>query len=137
VSCKSGFLGARVARRSAPACASRVTRAISSNDFKTGSTIEIDGVVYRVQEFLHVKPGKGSAFVRSKLKNMKTGNTVEKTFKAGEQLKDAVLEKTEMQHTYMDGTDFVFMNMETYDEGVCRAAAAGRARDLFVRLIVH
>lgn len=58
----------------------------------------------------------GSAFVRSKLKNMKTGNTVEKTFKAGEQVPDAVLEKTEMQHTYMDGSDYVFMNMETFDE---------------------
>lgn len=85
----------------------------------------MDGTVYRVQEFLHVKPGKGSAFVRSKLKNMKTGNTVEKTFKAGEQVQDAVLEKAEMQHTYMDGADFVFMNMETYEEERFDAAALG------------
>lgn len=72
--------------------------------------------MYRVQEFLHVKPGKGSAFVRSKLKNLKSGNTIEKTFKAGEQIADAQLEKAEMQHTYMDGDDYVFMNMETYEE---------------------
>lgn len=63
--------------------------------------------------------------MRSKLKNMKTGNTVEKTFKAGEQVPDAVLEKAEMQHTYMDGDDFVFMNMETYDEERISAKSLG------------
>ena len=82
---------------------------ISSNDFRTGVSIELDGSVWRVVEFLHVKPGKGSAFVRTKLKNVQTGNTVEKTFRAGETVPQANLEKKVMQHTYRDGEDLVFM----------------------------
>ncbi|MEL6500091.1 MAG: elongation factor P [Cyanobacteria bacterium J06607_15] len=89
---------------------------ISSNDFRTGVTVELDGSVWRVVEFLHVKPGKGSAFVRTKLKNVQTGNTVEKTFRAGESVPQANLEKRNMQHTYKDGDEFVFMDMETYEE---------------------
>lgn len=89
---------------------------ISSNDFRTGTSIELDGSVWRVVEFLHVKPGKGSAFVRTKLKNVKTGNTVDKTFRAGETVPQAVIEKVNMQHTYRDGEDLVFMDMETYEE---------------------
>ncbi|MBE9046677.1 elongation factor P [Pleurocapsales cyanobacterium LEGE 10410] len=89
---------------------------ISSNDFRTGVTVELDGSVWRVVEFLHVKPGKGSAFVRTKLKNVQTGNTVEKTFRAGETVPQANLEKRTMQHTYKDGDEFVFMDMETYEE---------------------
>ena len=89
---------------------------ISSNDFRTGVTVELDGSVWRVVEFLHVKPGKGSAFVRTKLKNVQSGNTVEKTFRAGETVPQANLEKRTMQYTYKDGDDFVFMDMETYEE---------------------
>ncbi|KAI0566814.1 elongation factor P [Gracilaria domingensis] len=89
---------------------------ISSNDFRTGTTIEIDGVAYKVLEFLHVKPGKGAAFVRTKLKNMSTGNNIGKTFKAGEMVQTASMEKVAMQHTYMDDDLYVFMNMETFDE---------------------
>ncbi|MGB3311000.1 MAG: elongation factor P [Nodosilinea sp.] len=89
---------------------------ISSNDFRTGTSIELDGSVWRVVEFLHVKPGKGSAFVRTKLKNVKSGNTVEKTFRAGETVPQAIIEKKDMQHTYRDGEDLVFMDMETYEE---------------------
>jgi elongation factor P len=89
---------------------------ISSNDFRTGVTIELDGAVWRVQEFLHVKPGKGSAFVRTKLKNVQTGSVVERTFRAGETVPQATLEKRSMQHTYKDGDQFVFMDMETYEE---------------------
>ena len=89
---------------------------ISSNDFRTGVTVELDGSVWRVVEFLHVKPGKGSAFVRTKLKNVQTGSTVEKTFRAGETVPQANLEKRTMQHTYKDGEEFVFMDMETYEE---------------------
>ncbi|MEM6612123.1 MAG: elongation factor P [Cyanobacteria bacterium P01_C01_bin.72] len=89
---------------------------ISSNDFRTGVTVELDGSVWRVVEFLHVKPGKGSAFVRTKLKNVQTGNTVEKTFRAGESVPQANLEKRSMQHTYKDGEEFVFMDMQTYEE---------------------
>jgi elongation factor P len=89
---------------------------ISSNDFRSGVTIELDGSVWRVVEFLHVKPGKGSAFVRTKLKNVQTGNVVERTFRAGETVPQANLEKRTMQHTYKEGEEFVFMDMETYEE---------------------
>ncbi|MFN7899554.1 MAG: elongation factor P [Synechococcaceae cyanobacterium] len=89
---------------------------ISSNDFRTGSTIELDGQVWRVVEFLHVKPGKGSAFVRTKLKAVQSGNVVERTFRAGESMPQAVLEKATLQHTYMEGDDYVFMDMASYEE---------------------
>jgi elongation factor P len=89
---------------------------ISSNDFRTGTSIELDGSVWRVVEFLHVKPGKGSAFVRTKLKNVQTGSTVDRTFRAGETMPQAVLEKKTMQHTYKEGSQYVFMDMETYEE---------------------
>ncbi len=98
---------------------------ISSNDFRTGVTVELDGSVWRVVEFLHVKPGKGSAFVRTKLKNVQTGNTVEKTFRAGETVPQANLEKRTMQHTYKDGDEFVFMDMETYEETRMNAESLG------------
>ena len=89
---------------------------ISTNDFRTGTTIELDGAVWRVIEFLHVKPGKGSAFVRTKLKAVVSGSVVEKTFRAGEMVPQALLEKSKLQHTYMDGDDFVFMDMTSYEE---------------------
>lgn len=89
---------------------------ISSNDFRPGVSIVIDRSVWRVVEFLHVKPGKGAAFVRTKLKNVQTGNVVEKTFRAGETVPQANLEKSVMQHTYKEGEDFIFMDMESYEE---------------------
>lgn len=89
---------------------------ISSNDFRTGVTIELDGVVWRVVEFLHVKPGKGSAFVRTKLKNVQTGSVIERTFRAGETVPQATLEKNAMQYTYREGEQLVFMDMATYEE---------------------
>ncbi|MBD1852421.1 elongation factor P [Leptolyngbya sp. FACHB-711] len=98
---------------------------ISSNDFRPGVSIELDGNVWRVVEFLHVKPGKGSAFVRTKLKNMQNGNVVERTFRAGETVPQAVIEKNTMQHTYKDGDDYVFMDMETYEEGRLNAKQIG------------
>jgi elongation factor P len=98
---------------------------ISSNDFRTGTSIELDGSVWRVIEFLHVKPGKGSAFVRTKLKNVQTGSTVEKTFRAGETMPQAVLEKKTMQHTYKEGDQYVFMDMETYEEDRLSEAQIG------------
>lgn len=81
--------------------------------------------MWRVVEFLHVKPGKGSAFVRTKLKNVQTGNVVEQTFRAGETLPQANLEKSTMQHTYKDAEDYVFMDMETYEEARLSAAQIG------------
>ncbi|PSF36607.1 elongation factor P [Aphanothece hegewaldii CCALA 016] len=89
---------------------------ISSNDFRSGVTIELDGSVWRVVEFLHVKPGKGSAFVRTKLKNVQSGNVVERTFRAGETVPQASIEKRTMQHTYKEGDQYVFMDMETFEE---------------------
>jgi elongation factor P len=98
---------------------------ISSNDFRPGVSIVLDGSVWRVVEFLHVKPGKGSAFVRTKLKNAQTGSVVERTFRAGETVPQATLEKSTMQHTYKEGEDYVFMDMETYEEGRLSAAQIG------------
>ena len=92
------------------------TGMISSNDFRTGTTIELDGQVWRVVEFLHVKPGKGSAFVRTKLKSVQTGNVVEKTFRAGESVQQAILEKSNLQHTYVESGDYVFMDMTSFEE---------------------
>ena len=89
---------------------------ISSNDFRTGTSIVLDRQVWRVVEFLHVKPGKGSAFVRTKLKAVQSGNVVDKTFRAGEMVPQAVLEKSILQHTYMEGDDYVFMDMSSYEE---------------------
>ncbi|MDA0267192.1 MAG: elongation factor P [Cyanobacteria bacterium] len=105
---------------------------ISSNDFRTGVSIELDGSVWRVVEVLHVKPGKGSAFVRTKLKNVQGGNVIEKTFRAGETVPQANLEKKNMQHTYRDGDDLVFMDMETYEEVRMTAAQVG-ARVKYLR----
>lgn len=98
---------------------------ISSNDFRTGVSIELDGSVWRVVEFLHVKPGKGSAFVRTKLKNAQSGNVMERTFRAGEMVPQATLEKSVMQHTYKEGEQFVFMDMETYEESRLSATQIG------------
>ncbi len=98
---------------------------ISSNDFRPGVSIQLDGGVWRVVEFLHVKPGKGAAFVRTKLKNVQTGNVVERTFRAGETVPQANLEKSTMQHTYKEGETYVFMDMETYEEASLTPAQIG------------
>ena len=101
---------------------------ISSNDFRTGTTIELDGAVWRVVEFLHVKPGKGSAFVRTKLKSVQGGNVVEKTFRAGEMVTQALLEKSTLQHTYMDSEDYIFMDMTSYEESRLTDQQIGSSR---------
>jgi elongation factor P len=98
---------------------------ISSNDFRSGVTIVIDNNVWRVVEFLHVKPGKGSAFVRTKLKNVQSGSVVERTFRAGETVPQATIEKKTMQHTYKEAENFVFMDMETFEEASLTAAQIG------------
>jgi elongation factor P len=89
---------------------------ISTNDFHTGLTIELDGEVYSVVDFQHVKPGKGSAFVRSKLRNVKTGFTVERTFRAGEKVPRAHIDYREMQYLYSSGEDNFFMDTSTYEQ---------------------
>jgi len=102
------------------------TGMISSNDFRTGTTIELDGQVWRVVEFLHVKPGKGSAFVRTKLKSVQSGNVVEKTFRAGESVQQAILEKSNLQHTYVESGDYVFMDMTSFEETRLTAEQIGK-----------
>ncbi|XP_050213220.1 uncharacterized protein LOC126664733 [Mercurialis annua] len=89
---------------------------LSSNDIKVGTNIEVDGAPWRVLEFLHVKPGKGAAFVRTKIRNYVTGNTVDKTFRAGSPLDAADIFKETKQFTYKDGAQFVFMDLTTFEE---------------------
>ena len=89
---------------------------ISVNDLKKGLTLELDNGLWSVVEFLHVKPGKGAAFVRTKLKNVETGNVLEKTFRAGEKVGKATLDRREMQYLYKEGADFVMMDMESYEQ---------------------
>ncbi|GAA3405498.1 elongation factor P [Paenibacillus hodogayensis] len=89
---------------------------ISVNDFRTGLTIEVDHDIFTVLDFQHVKPGKGAAFVRSKLKNLRNGNTVEKTFRAGEDVGRAHVENRAMQYLYASGQEHTFMDNETYDQ---------------------
>jgi elongation factor P len=100
---------------------------ISTNDFKTGQTIELEGDVYQIIEFQHVKPGKGSAFVRSKLRNVRTGAVIEKTFNAGEKIPKARIEKREVQYLYNDGKEYNFMDMESYDQMAMTAEQLGDA----------
>lgn len=89
---------------------------VSAGDFRNGLTIEYEGNVFQVIEFQHVKPGKGAAFVRTKLKNIKSGGVVEKTFRPTEKCPQAHIERKEMQYLYNDGTFYVFMDVETYDQ---------------------
>lgn len=98
---------------------------ISSNEFKNGTTIELDGDAFTVVDFQHVKPGKGSAFVRTKLKNVRTGGVVEKTFAAGEKVPKAYLERKVMQFLYQDGEDYNFMDNETYEQMALTADSMG------------
>ena len=89
---------------------------ISVNDFKTGLTIEVDGGIWQVIDFQHVKPGKGAAFVRSKLRNLRTGAIQEKTFRAGEKVSKAHIENKKMQYLYANGDQHVFMDTSTYEQ---------------------
>ena len=99
----------------------------TTNDLKNGMTLNLDGNLMNVVEFQHVKPGKGGAFVRTKLKNVRTGRTLDKTFRADEPVEVAILEKREMQYLYRDETGFVFMDTQTYDQAVVDADAVGGA----------
>ena len=98
---------------------------ISTNDLRTGMTIELDGSILSVVEFLHVKPGKGAAFVRTKLKNVETGNVMEKTFRAGEKLPKAVIDRRDMQYLYRSEDEFVFMDNESFEQVSLTAAQIG------------
>ncbi|MBM7552325.1 elongation factor P [Thalassobacillus pellis] len=89
---------------------------ISVNDFKTGLTIEVDGDIWSVVDFQHVKPGKGAAFVRSKLRNLRNGNIQEKTFRAGEKVERAHIENNKMQYLYSSGDAHTFMDTNTFEQ---------------------
>jgi elongation factor P len=99
----------------------------STNDLKNGITLDLEGQLWTVVEFQHVKPGKGGAFVRTTLKNVKTGKVVDKTFNAGVKVDVATVDKREMQFLYKDSGDYVFMDSSTYDQLHVPAAAVGDA----------
>ena len=98
---------------------------ISVNDLKTGLTLELDNGLWAVIEFLHVKPGKGAAFVKTKLKKVETGQVVERTFRAGEKVARAMLDRRDMQYLYKEGADFVMMDMESYEQITVTEAQVG------------
>lgn len=100
---------------------------ISTNQFKNGNHIEVDGTVFKVLEFQHVKPGKGGAFVRTKLKNILSGKVVDRTFNAGVKVDVANVDRREMQYLYREGGDFVFMDMTDYDQPRVSASVVGDA----------
>ena len=101
--------------------------AISTADFRTGLTIEFDGKVFQVLSFQHVKPGKGGAFVRSTLKNLITGATYDKTWRAGEGMEQAIVERRNIEFLYRDGDDLHFMDMENYEQSTLPAKTVGDA----------
>ena len=89
---------------------------VSAGDFRNGITIELDNNIFQIIEFQHVKPGKGAAFVRTKLKNIKSGGVIEKTFRPTEKFPQARIDRKDYQYLYADGDLFYFMNVETYDQ---------------------
>lgn len=99
----------------------------TTNDLKNGMTLDIEGQLWTVVEFQHVKPGKGPAFVRTKLKQVMTGKVVDKTFNAGVKVDVAILEKREMNFLYKEGDDFVFMDNENFDQMTISAGTVGDA----------
>jgi len=99
----------------------------TSNDLKNGMVLNIEGQLWAVTEFQHVKPGKGAAFVRSKLKNVLTGKVVEKTFNAGVRVEVATVDKRDMTYLYNDGEGFIFMDKDTYDQVTLSEAVVGDA----------
>ena len=100
---------------------------ISAGDFRNGITIEYDNNVYQIIEFQHVKPGKGAAFVRTKLKNIKSGGVVEKTFRPTEKCPQARIDRKDMQYLYEDGDLYYFMDTETYDQVALNSETVGDA----------
>ena len=104
----------------------------TTNDLKNGMTLDIEGQLWTVVEFQHVKPGKGPAFVRTKLKQVMTGKVVDKTFNAGVKVEIAILEKREMNFLYKEGDDFVFMDNENFDQMTISAATVGEAANFML-----
>ncbi len=101
----------------------------TTNDLKNGMVLNLDGQLWSVVEFQHVKPGKGPAFVRTKIKNVESGKVVDKTFNAGTKVETASVDKRDMQYLYNDGTNYVFMDVSTYDQIEIPPEAMGSATD--------
>jgi elongation factor P len=106
--------------------------AITTNDLKNGITLNLDNGLFQVVGFQHVKPGKGGAFVRTKLRNVRTGAVLERTFNAGIRVEQAIVDRQDMQFLYRDADDYVFMNTATYDQLHVRPAQLGDAADYLV-----
>jgi len=104
----------------------------STNDLKNGLVLNIDGQLWSVVEFQHVKPGKGPAFVRTKLKNVLSGKTIDRTFNAGVKVETATVDRRDMQYLYKDGTDFVFMDSATYEQLPISAETVGDAANFLL-----
>ncbi|HWL44671.1 MAG TPA: elongation factor P [Ilumatobacter sp.] len=105
---------------------------ITTNDLKTGITLELDNGLFQVVEFQHVKPGKGGAFVRTKLRNVKSGNVFDRTFNAGIKIEQAIINREEMQFLYRDGDDYVFMNNDTFEQQNVPPVTLGEAADYMI-----
>ena len=101
--------------------------AISSNDIRNGITIKVDEGLFTVIDFQHVKPGKGGAFVRTKLRNARSGAVIERTYRSDERLEQAMIDKRDMQYLYRDGDDYIFMDQSTYDQVPVSSKTLGEA----------
>ncbi len=110
--------------------------AITTNDLKNGITLELDNGLFQVVEFQHVKPGKGGAFVRTKLRNLRNGNVFDRTFNAGVRVEQAMLDKKDMQFLYRDGDDYVFMDTESYEQTTVAPTALGESAAYLVEQAV-
>lgn len=106
---------------------------ISTNSFKNGMTIQLEGNIFTIVEFLHVKPGKGSAFVRTKLKNVQSGNVMEKTFRAGEKVPQAIIDRREVQFLYRQTNELNVMDMESFDQYVLTVEQVGEDRVKYLK----
>lgn len=104
----------------------------TTNDIKNGTVLNLDGNLWSVIEFQHVKPGKGGAFVRTKLRNVTSGKVVDKTFNAGAKVDTATVDRSEYQYLYKDGADFVFMDNSTYDQLTIPATVVGDAENFML-----
>jgi elongation factor P len=105
---------------------------VSTNDLKNGMCLDLPEGLVQVQDFQHVKPGKGGAFVRTTLKNVRTGANIDKTFRAGEKVEQAKIDRREYQYLYNDGSNYVFMDSETYDQIEVEPAALGDATNYLI-----
>jgi elongation factor P len=127
---RSGPTGAGAARRGPLSDESEPVA--TTNDLKNGLVLNIDGQLWAVVEFQHVKPGKGGAFVRTKLKNVLSGKVVDRTFNAGTKVETATVDKRDMQYLYRDGNDFVFMDTNTYDQMPIPQETVGEAANFLL-----